>query len=63
MDNRKMDKSGLFFLADAWMVPLALFAMIYLFIKGYPLFGVLMGVVLIGAVVKLWQWGRTRKKK
>lgn len=63
MEQRKPDKSALFFLADAWMVPLALFAMIYLLIRGYVLFGALMGLVFVGAVVRLWQWGKNRRKK
>ena len=63
MDDPKLDKGKLFFLADAWMVPLALFAMIYFCAKGNLVFGGLMGIVLIGAIVKIYQWSKDRKKK
>ena len=63
MDKNQKDKGKLFFLADAWMIPLALFSSIYFFAKGNTMFAVIMGVIFIGSVVKLCQWAKDRKKK
>lgn len=62
MDKNDKNRGKLFFLADAWMVPLALFAMLYFAVRGETVLAVVMAVVLIGAVAKLYRWGKDRKK-
>ena len=61
MNKNQKNGGRLFFLADAWMTPLSLFAAIYLFIKGNTLLGALMVLLFIGSVVKLCRWARDRK--
>lgn len=63
MNQNKKENGKLFFLADAWMIPLSLFSAIYFFAKGNTVFGIILGVIFVGSVAKLCRWAIERKKK